>query len=191
MIKADYKDKTLIVDILTKVFDDNNSVNYVVKQDSKREKRIRKLMEYSFDICYLFGNVYLSEDRNACALTLFPDKQKTTLKSILLDLKLAYSSIGLNRIKKVQNRNSKIKNSYPKEPVFYLWFIGVNSTVQSKGIGSSLIKDLIKESELTKRPIYLETSMQKNIEFYNKHGFNVYKELDFGHKLFLIKRELQ
>ncbi|MBI5541072.1 MAG: GNAT family N-acetyltransferase [Bacteroidia bacterium] len=190
MIKADYKDKSHIVNILTKVFDDNNSVNYVIKQDNKREQRIKKLMEYSFDICYLFGNVYLSEDRNACALTLFPDKQKTTLKTILLDLKLAYSSIGLTRIKKVQDRNSKIKNSYPKEPIFYLWFIGVNSTVQSKGIGSSLIKDLIKESEITKRPIYLETSMQKNIEFYNKHGFKVYKELDFGHKLFLIKRDV-
>jgi hypothetical protein len=60
MIQAAYKDKYLVVDILTKAFDSNKSVNYVVKQDRKREKRIRKLMDYSFELCWESGEVYLS-----------------------------------------------------------------------------------------------------------------------------------
>lgn len=35
MIKANYNDKNLIINILTKSFDSNQSVNYIVKQDKK------------------------------------------------------------------------------------------------------------------------------------------------------------
>lgn len=189
MLKANYKDKELVLDILCKSFDVNKSVNYVVKQDSRRKKRIRTLMDYSFEICYKYGQIYLSDNKEACALTLLPDKKKTTLKTILLDAKMAISSVGLSRVTKVLERDSKIKGAYPNSQIFYLWFIGVNPDVQQKGIGSDLLKDIIKESDELKRPIYLETSMPENIKFYNKFGFTIYKELDFGHKLYLIKRE--
>ncbi len=189
MINATYNDKNLVIGILCQAFDANKSVNYVVKQDQKREQRIRRLMEYSFEMCYAFGKIYLSDNKNACVLTLLPDRKKTTLKSILLDTKLAIFCIGLSRASKILNRDSKIKNSYPKHPIFYLWFIGVNKTEQQKGIGSDLLKEIIKESVATQRPIYLETSMPENIQFYKKFGFKVYKELDFGYKLYLIKRD--
>ena len=61
MIQAQHADKALVIDILCKSFDQNKSVNYIVKQDSRRKQRIRILMNYSFEVCYRFGNVYLSE----------------------------------------------------------------------------------------------------------------------------------
>ena len=75
MIRADYKDKELIVNILVRSFDQNKSVNYIVKQDSKRAQRIKKMMEYSFDVCYLFGVIYMSDDKLGCALIVMPDKK--------------------------------------------------------------------------------------------------------------------
>jgi ribosomal protein S18 acetylase RimI-like enzyme len=191
IIKANYSDKEIVLGILCKSFDSNKSVNYVVKQDEKRQKRIRNLMEYSYEICSMFGQVYLSDDKKACALILFPDKKKTSLKSIFLDTKMAISCVGIERVSKVLDRDSKIKKSYPNDQILYLWFIGVNPAEQQKGIGSNLLKKIIKESALSKRPIYLETSMLENIHFYNRLGFDIYKELDFGHTLFLMKRELK
>ena|ERR1035437_9531458 len=82
MIRAEYNDKNRVVDILTTSFDDNKSVNYIIKHDKKRVKRIKKLMEYSFDMCYFFGDVFLTDDKKGCALILLPDKKKTNLKSI-------------------------------------------------------------------------------------------------------------
>src|SRR5437867_579596 len=104
MINATFQDKRIVVNILTNSFSDNKSVNYVVKQDEQRLDRIKKLMEYSFEICMLFGAVYLSKDKKGCALILFPDKKKTTLKSIVLDAKLAFSCIGISNIKKALKR---------------------------------------------------------------------------------------
>ena len=80
MVKAKQTDKNLVADILTKSFENNQSVNYIAKQDEKRLTRIRSLMDYSFEVCYKFGDVFLSEDRKACALILYPDKKKTTFK---------------------------------------------------------------------------------------------------------------
>ncbi len=120
MIRAEYKDKERIVDILARSFDDNKSVNYIVKQDKKRSQKMKKLMEYSFDVCYLFGDIFLSEDKKGCALIVMPDKKKTTFKSILLDAKLVLSVIGVSNIKKAMSRESKINNLHPKEPFYYL-----------------------------------------------------------------------
>ena len=188
MIKADYKDKHLVVDILTQSFATNQSVNYIIKQDENRLDRVRYLMDYSFEICYLFGDVFLSENKNACALVLYPDKKRTTIKSILLDAKLIFFSVGIENIKKTLNRESAIKKIQPKELMYYLWFIGVNPEHQNKGIGTKLMNDLIQDSTQKKRPIYLETSTLKNLPWYQKQGFQVYHDLYLSYKLFFLKR---
>ena len=189
MIKATYQDKYKVVDILAASFDDNQSVNYIVKQDKKRTQRIRKLMAYSFDICYLYGEVFLADDKSACALILLPDKKKSNVKSILLDIKLIVSCIGISNIKKAMKRERKIKKSYPKELMYYLWFIGVEPDKQNMGIGSALIKKVIEEAHSKQRPVYLETSTLKNIPWYEKFGFKIYNELNLGYPLFFMKKE--
>lgn len=190
MKKAGHKDKHLIVDILTKSFENNQSVNYIVKQDEKRLERIKALMDYSFEVCYAFGDVLLSDDKKACALVLYPDKKKTTVKSILLDVKLILSCVGIENIKKTLAREALIKKIQPKELMYYLWFIGVDPEYQNSGIGSVFLDELIEDSKLKGRPIYLETSTLKNLPWYQKFDFNIYHEADLSYKLFFLKREL-
>jgi hypothetical protein len=60
MRKATEEDKERIIDLLAKSFDANQSVNYLVPQDEKRLKRIRALMDYSFEICREFGEIFIS-----------------------------------------------------------------------------------------------------------------------------------
>lgn len=85
MIRASNSDRKLIVELLTQSFEDNQSVNYIIQQDKRRLQRIRALMRYSIGVCCLFGDVWLSEDKKACALILYPQLKKTTLRSVWLD----------------------------------------------------------------------------------------------------------
>lgn len=186
MVPATYKDRERIVDVLSASFDDNKSVNYIVQQDSKRKVRIRKLMEYSFDVCHKYGAVFLSEDKDGCALILFPDKKKST---IWLDIKLIFSCIGIFNIGKALQREAKIKKLQPKDLMYYLWFIGVDPVRQNKGTGSLLMQEIIKESISMQRTIFLETSTEKNIPWYKKFGFTIYNKLDLGYDLYFLKRE--
>jgi GNAT superfamily N-acetyltransferase len=188
MIKATPNDRALVVNILSQSFDDNQSVNYIVKQDSKRVKRIRVLMDYSFELCLLFGAIYLSNDKKACALILFPDQKRTTLKSILMDLKLILFCVGFSGIQKTLSRESLIKKIQPKEKMSYIWFIGAEKSNQHSGIGSKLLKEIIEEGNSKNLPIYLETSTLKNLPWYEQFGFKIYHELKLSYTLFFLKR---
>lgn len=188
MKKAQYSDKNVVVDILTQSFDTNKSVNSVIKQDGNRVKRIQALMEYSFKMCYTFGEVFLSDDDNACALILFPDKKRTTSSSLFWDLKLVYKSIGLANLNNVLNREAFIKKARPKEPLYYIWFGGVRPDYQNKGIGTSLLSEVLQYSISYKRSAFLETSAEENVSLYQKFGFKIYNELDLGYKLYMMKR---
>jgi ribosomal protein S18 acetylase RimI-like enzyme len=188
MMRAGDQDKPLVVQILCDAFDANKSINYIVKQDSKRKERIRTLMEYSYDISERFGEVLLSEDKKACALILYPDKKKTTPGVILLDLKLAFNSIGISRIGKVLNKEKKTKENHPLSPFLHLWFIGVAPSEQGKGIGKKMLAGVINKSAEINRPVYLETSMVENLDFYKKMGFEIYNEIDISYKIYLLRR---
>ena len=175
--------------MLALCFDDNKSVNYIILQDHHRTERITRLMEYSFDYCRLFGDVFLSRDRQACALVVYPHKVKTSLRSIWLDLRLILRCIGLGKARKALQREAILKKLHPKGPFCYLWFIGTSPAVQRKGIGSALVEALLGQCDSERLPVYLETSVERNTGWYKKWGFTVYKELDLGYKLYCMKRE--
>ncbi|MBU1822247.1 MAG: N-acetyltransferase, partial [Bacteroidetes bacterium] len=92
MTEASLEDKALIVDILTRSFDSNQSINYLIPQDSRRQDRVRNLMEYSFELCRESGKILLSDDRRACAFIILPERRKTTWKSLRLSLFLITKS---------------------------------------------------------------------------------------------------
>lgn len=188
MRKADISDKDLVVGILTESFEDNKSVNYVIKQDRFRLKRIRMLMEYSFDVCHRFGDIYISDDRHACALILYPDKKQPNLKALLLDIRFIINCVGISRIFKILKREHAIKKKYSTKAILYLWFIGVRPAKSNQGIGSQLLSDIIDVGKAKRRPIYLETSMTGNLSFYKKHGFELYHEMTMPHQLFFMRK---
>ena len=188
MITANRKDKGLIVRILTDAFLDNKSVNYIIKQDHHRIKRISRLMAYSFEYCRLFGEVYLSEDRQACVLLMYPHRKKTSFRAIMLDVWLALSCVGLANIGKVLKREAVIKQLHVGKEMCYLWFIGVSPDAQHQGLGSTLLKEIIEQCDTAGMPVYLETSVQQNVPWYERFGFTTYKELDFGYRLVCMRK---
>lgn len=187
MIKVTIHDKQKVIFLLTQAFKDNKSVNYIIKQDKYRITRIYALMEYSFDICIKFGEVYLSNDGNACALVLMPGSKRTTLLSMWLETKLIFKAIGIMRIGSALNRERAIKVQQLQQPHLYVWFIGVNPTTQGKGIGSELLNEIIAYAHAKSLPVCLETSTTTNLPWYQKRGFEVYDELDLSYLLYFLK----
>lgn len=190
MIKANIGDKNLVGSLLKKSFKDNLSVNFIVRQDKIKLKRIRALMDYSFEVCFRFGEVWLSDDGKACALILYPHLKKTTFLSIWLDLMLIFKVTGLCGIFKALKRETLIKKIQPKENMAYLWFIGVDPLVQRSGKGSKLLNEIIETATAKSLPLYLETSTLANLVWYERLGFEIYNQLDLGYTLFFLKRNL-
>jgi GNAT superfamily N-acetyltransferase len=55
--------------------------------------------------------------------------------------------------------------------------MGVSQEFQGKGFGGKLLRAVIEKAETERKPIYLETQKEENINFYEKHGFSVKKKI--------------
>ena len=188
MIKATVTDRKWITELLVSSFADNPSVRYIISGENFRLKRTRALMEYSFDICMRFGEVWFSEDLRGCALLLFPHRKRTGLSSVWLDLKLIFRTVGLAGVGRVMRRERLVSGKQPKVDMVYLWFIGVDPSVQHAGIGSQLLAEIVKRSENSDLPVYLETSVTSNLSWYKGFGFEIYDELDLGYHLHFLRK---
>lgn len=188
MVRAQPNDKERITEILTYAFEQNASVNYIVKQDELRLIRIKRLMEYAFKICCRYGKVVLSDDRNACALVQLK-KKKFSIHTLLWDIQLIFYVTGIANIPKVLKRESLISKQHPTDKFYYLWFIGVHPVNKGMGAGSLLLSELVADAHTKQIPIYLETSTIKNIAWYEKFGFQVFHKLNFGYNLFFLQKK--
>ena len=187
MIKATSSHKKRACDIIVDSFKDNNSVKYVVKNDSKELKRIQYLVSYSFDVCMESGQVWMDDDQYSCAMWLYQHQKKSNLKSTLRDIGLIFNSVGVSQIGKVLKRESRINAEHLDSKFLYLWYIGVDTTKQGQGRGTQLLQEVIATAKNKNLPLYLETSVDRNIPWYEQHGFAVYQNLPFpNHQLRML-----
>ena len=69
---------------------------------------------------------------------------------------------------------------HPKDPMWYLPFIGVDPSHQSKGHGAALLKIGTARADRDGVPAYLEASSPRNRALYERHGFDVVGEIQAG-----------
>lgn len=182
-------EKAIVTTVLTQAFADNGSVNYVV---GKKERSVKRLMKYSYEMCKHGGGVSVNEQQNSVMLHKFSEKSPTGLFSFWEEVKLAVLGIGPTRILKVLRRESYIAKHKMQEPHLYLWFIGTLPEAQGRGLGSQLLKDLLEEADNLALPVCLETSNPRNLPFYRKYGFHIYHQSEtkkLGYKLWFLKKE--
>ena len=171
-------DKNHVINILTESFQDNKSTNFVIRQDRKKAKRFRSLIEYSIFYGEKFGEVFLSEDKTSCYIILDTEKKKLLWSSLIWDLRLVLKCIGIARVSKVMKREALIKSHHPKEDFIHLWYIGVSPAKQGEGKGTKLMQTIIEKAQSENKKIYLETSTQRNFKFYESFGFTEVVTLD-------------
>lgn len=182
MKKAEYSDKHIVVNILSSAFQSNKSVVYAVGNSDARMKR---LMRYAFDLCFYYGEIFLSEGNEGCILFI-SSHRKATLRSTIMDFSLAICTIGLRNIFKIFEREKRIKENHPSFPFRHLWFIGVSPDCQGSGVGSRLLTQALSTSNL---PVYLETSVVENIAWYEKFNFKVFQEIHLSYRLYLLRKQ--
>lgn len=81
--------------------------------------------------------------------------------------------------------------AHPEEPHWHLTLLGVDPRHQRQGLGSALIAPMLAMFDRDGAVAYLEASRPENVPFYERHGFEVRREIQAGSSptLFAMVRE--
>lgn len=74
----------------------------------------------------------------------------------------------------------QMERYHPRDPHWYLPFIGVDPSRQGRGCGSALMKHTLEACDRDHAPAYLESSNPKNIPLYERHGFELLGTIQVG-----------
>lgn len=191
MRRASAKDKKLVSEILVSAFSplkEKNSINLVVKQDKNRVKRMQVLMDYLFERALRFGEIYISDNENACILLKFPHQEKITFKTILLDIHLAFKCIGFERIFGVLRRQRAAHKNYPKEKHIRPLIMGVKNESDGKGTAARLMINVKNKFKNNKLPVIIDAASPQNSKMYQKFGFKlIKKEETLGFPIYFLR----
>jgi ribosomal protein S18 acetylase RimI-like enzyme len=74
----------------------------------------------------------------------------------------------------------KMGSYHPSEPHWYLPLLGVDPLRHGEGLGSALMQHALVRCDRDNKLAYLESSNQKNIPFYERHGFKLLGTIQVG-----------
>jgi GNAT superfamily N-acetyltransferase len=194
--RAGAADATAITDAMSRAFDDDPFANWFAAQDEKRIERIRNMMAVSLERMTLpFGEVYTTEGTALGAAEWTPPgKWKLSIWRQLLMAPAMMKTVTLRRLPAVMSGIAAVEKKHPHEPHFYLLALGVEPDQQGRGIGSALMQPVLERCDREGIPAYLESSKERNVPLYERHGFRVTEEMVIpkgGPKIWLMWRDPQ
>ena len=153
--------------------------------DSERLKRSTILFAADLAACLKQGCPIYAQDRNRVAAALLAYPPGGYPLSSLVQIRMLLSIIATGKpflpgrwkpfqlLLSLLNETSKI---HPKQPHYYLEWLGVDPQYQGQGLGSALLKTVLQKADQETIPTYLETAQPRNLPLYQRLGFRTFCE---------------
>ena len=185
-------DGPTLTEMMARAFDDDPVVNWTVKQDARRVERIRALMRLGFERLSLpYGHAYTADETEGAALWVPPEEWKLGPLQQLRLLPSMVSLRGLAGMPGLARGMNAIEKRHPGEPHWYLLLLGVEPELQGRSVGGQLMAPILEVCDRERTPAYLENSKERNISFYERHGFRVTEQFEIpgGPPVWLMWRD--
>jgi ribosomal protein S18 acetylase RimI-like enzyme len=167
-------------EVLGRAFYDDPLTQYIIPDDTRRARLLPSFFGTAVHYCLRYGEVYTTPDVQGVACWLPPeDAIPTTARIIGLGLRalpLRLLPWELRRALLMENYTSAMHRSIVPARHWYLWVLGVDPPYQRRGIGSRLLRPILARADVEGMPCYLETEKERNVPFYQHHGFKVMRE---------------
>ena len=129
------------------------------------------------------GNVTLAHASNhvaGAALWLASEKAERTLMDDIRHGGIAMlNNQGIKAIlrqMRASNQMLKLHTALIDEPHYYLSILGLTPDARGQGLATQLITPMLERADAAKRPCYLDTHNESNINLYRHYGFEVVHE---------------
>jgi GNAT superfamily N-acetyltransferase len=176
---------------LARAFDEDPVAIYIFPDAARRPHGLERFFRLQLGRTFLRrGEAYTTPDRQGGAFWLPPSSPKPGLRELLAQIPMI-PLLG-RRLVPTLRLISLMEAHHPKSAHYYLGTLGTDPAWQGKGIGSALLQPVLDRCDEEGLPAYLESSNERNLPFYRRHGFGVSSVIvapDGGPRLWLMWRE--
>ena len=168
-------DLETLVDILSDSFANDPMLNWVMPRPQLYPEFFRLLIQN----VYLPRGIVHMEDSGRGAALWLPPRQRLEMPPRQAMLNLVIKLIlrkGVRPLWRMHQQSALFARHHPKEPHYYLQFIGCRQRNQGQGVGAALLKQGTRICDEQDTPAYLESSNHLNVPLYRRHGFEVIHE---------------
>jgi len=161
---------------LANAFQDDPLTMWLFPNEAARRRKLPSFFRSLLHVSIPLGEVYTVDDARCVAIWnppgTFPMGWRTDVRlglntTRLLGLRIAACARGL----------LYFASHHPKERHWYLQMLGTEPEWQGRGAGSAIIGPVLDRCDRERERVYLESSKERNIPFYARHGFQVTEEV--------------
>jgi ribosomal protein S18 acetylase RimI-like enzyme len=177
--RATATDAGVVSDALADAFFDDPVISWLIPHGvSRRTKRVNGLWAATTASYVRKGKpVFVTDDGQGAALWSPPGAWGTPASEQLREVPAMIRVFGTGLVKASQVQSQMIK-AHPRQPKhWYLYAIGTRAGSQGRGIGSALLAAMLGPIDDAGEAAYLESSNERNVPLYERHGFVVVDEL--------------
>jgi GNAT superfamily N-acetyltransferase len=166
-----------VSEALARAFYDDPVIRWMLPSDRRRLTQARRFFRARMRQLLHHDGVFTSDDRAGAALWAPPGAWEVRLGATLqLAAPLLPSLVA--RLPRALRGLSLVEAEHPREPEhWYLAVLGTDPSRQGEGIGSALLQPVLDSCDADGVPAYLESSKERNVDFYSRFGFRVTTEL--------------
>lgn len=189
--KASADDRSRVAATITAAFFDDPVCRWLLPDEDRRREVLRPTFEVYVDAYLPHGETYLTADGTGAAVWLPPNTELLTPEGeeAFVGAIVEVAGSDVERIFKLEETFAVY---HPKVPHYYLQFLAVVPGLQSRGIGSALLRQGLAKSDAEGVPVYFESTSPRNRALYERHGFVCQQEFtvpDGGPRLSCMWRD--
>jgi ribosomal protein S18 acetylase RimI-like enzyme len=174
--KANERDIPAMADMLARAFHDDPIVDWVFEGEGSRPKYARRFFAGRARVLIGQREIYTVDGVAAAAMWARPDEWRDPPLRAMKELAVLVPGVG-RRVGRVMRGLVQVESRHPKPPHWYLAVLGTDPSRQGEGLATRLLGVVLEECDRDEVPAYLETGTERNVAFYNRHGFKVTEEL--------------
>jgi GNAT superfamily N-acetyltransferase len=180
-----------LAEMVARAFYDDPVWTWMFPDDRRRLGQARRFFSVRARQIVPQGETYTTaEHAGIAAWSAPPDGWRLPLGEAAAQL-LRLAPVFGRRLPTVLSGLQQIEEGHPHEPHFYLSVLGTEPRMRGRGIGSALMAPVLAQCDRDEIPAFLETTRERNVDFYARHGFQVTREivLPRGPRMWLMWRE--
>jgi GNAT superfamily N-acetyltransferase len=170
-------DRSRVATVLAAAFADDPVVAYLVPPGvPRREERLARFFALELPRSERLGGSWMSADATGAAIWYPPGTWRPSTWEMLRQTPAALRVFGRG-IGLASRAQSVMQERHPRQPHWYLYYLGTEPDQQGIGIGAAVMRPVLDLCDSHRLPAYLEASSPRNRALYQRHGFDELERL--------------